>query len=81
MKIPVLLYLSEAYKVKVGEYLTASAQSRLTELFVKAVDLKNVSLGLNTELLQDIPVAVNRHRYALIIGNEDYKHNRCQCRD
>ena len=28
---------------------------------------------IGTELLQDIPVgAVNRHRYALIIGNEDY---------
>lgn len=66
-------YLSEAYKVKVGEYLTASSTIKIDGAVRKAVDLKNVSLGLNTELLQDIPVgAVNRHRYALIIGNEDY---------
>ena len=54
--------------------VSVSEDSRSSYLSVrKAVDLKNVSLGLNTELLQDIPVgAVNRHRYALIIGNEDY---------
>ena len=66
-------YLSEAYKVKVGEYLTASSTIKIDGTVRKAVDLKNVSLGLTTELLKDIPEgAVNRHRYALIIGNEDY---------
>lgn len=66
-------YLSEAYKVKVGDYLTASNTLKIDGAVRKAVDIKNVSLGLNSELLEDIPVgAVNRHRYALIIGNEDY---------
>ena len=66
-------YLNEAYKVKVGEYLTASSTIKIDGVVRKAVDLKNVSLGLTTELLKDIPEgAVNRHRYALIIGNEDY---------
>lgn len=66
-------YLNEAYKVKVGEYLTASNTLKIEGTVRKAVDLKNVSLGLTTDLLKDIPVgAVNRHRYALIIGNEDY---------
>ncbi|WP_291529202.1 caspase family protein [Bacteroides sp. UBA939] len=66
-------YLSEAYKVKVGEYLTASSTIKIDGAVRQAVDLKNVTLGLTTDLLKDIPVgAVNRHRYALIIGNEDY---------
>lgn len=66
-------YLSEAYKVKVGEYLAANKPTTISGNVRKAVDLKNVSLGLTTDLLKDVPVgAVNRHRYALIIGNEDY---------
>lgn len=66
-------YLNEAYKVKVGEYLTTNRPLTIKGNVRKAVDLKNVSLGLTTDLLKDIPVgAVNRHRYALIIGNEDY---------
>ena len=34
---------------------------------------KDYSLTYKSELMEDVPVgAVNRHRYALIIGNEDY---------
>lgn len=66
-------YLNEAYKVKVGEYLTASSTLKIDGTVRKAVNIKSVSLGLTTELMKDIPVGtVNRHRYALVIGNEDY---------
>ena len=68
-------YLNEAYKVKVGEYLTAASTMNLSGNIVaqrKAVT-KDFSLTFKSELMEDIPVgAVNRHRYALIIGNEDY---------
>ena len=67
-------YLAEAYKVKVGEYLTAAStiqiKGRVNTHVAKAQDF---SLTYKSELLEDVPVgAVNRHRYALVIGNEDY---------
>ncbi|MDO4164009.1 MAG: caspase family protein [Bacteroides sp.] len=66
-------YVNEAYKVKMGEYLTASNTLKLGGTMREAVKVKDVSLGLTTDLIKDVPVgAVNRHRYALIIGNEDY---------
>lgn len=67
-------YLSEAYKVKVGEYLTASSSIKINgNVAARKVTAKDFQIGFHTELLEDIPVgAVNRHRYALIIGNEDY---------
>lgn len=66
-------YINDAYKVKLGDYLTASNAVSIGGNMRRAVDLKKISLGLTTDLLKDVPVgAVNRHRYALIIGNEDY---------
>lgn len=67
-------YLSEAYKVKVGEYLTASSSIKIDgNVASRKVEAKDFRIGFHSELLEDVPVgAVNRHRYALIIGNEDY---------
>ena len=69
-------YLNEAYKVKVGEYLTAAPTIKYgdaTQLASRNMNVKDVVIGMKSELLEDIPVgAVNPHRYALIIGNEDY---------
>ena len=66
--------LNEAYKVKVGEYLSASTSMNLSgNVAARKVNVKDFSLGFKSELMEDVPVgAVNRHRYALIIGNEDY---------
>ncbi len=67
-------YLNEAYKVKVGEYLTASSSIKINgNVATRKVEAKDFQIGFHSELLEDVPVgAVNRHRYALIIGNEDY---------
>lgn len=66
--------LSEAYRVKVGEYLTAASTMNLSgNVVARRTVAKDFSLTFKSELMEDIPVgAVNRHRYALIIGNEDY---------
>ena len=66
--------INEAYKVKVGEYLTAASTMNLSGNVVARREVaKDFSLTFKSELMEDIPVgAVNRHRYALIIGNEDY---------
>ena len=66
--------INEAYKVKVGEYLTAASTMNLSgNVVTRRVVAKDFSLTFKSELMEDIPVgAVNRHRYALIIGNEDY---------
>lgn len=67
-------YLNEAYKVKVGEYLTAASSLKINgNMAARKVAAKDFSLSFKSELMEDIPVGtVNRHRYALIIGNEDY---------
>lgn len=67
-------YLSEAYKVKVGEYLTATTTIKIDgQVAARKVNMQDYQIGFKSELLEDVPVgAVNRHRYALIIGNEDY---------
>ena len=67
-------FINEAYKVKMGEYL---AQTQVTGISTakdkKAATSEKVTLGLDTELLDNVPVgSVNPHRYALVIGNEDY---------
>ena len=66
--------LNEAYKVKVGEYLTASSSIKINgNLAARTVAAKDFQISFKSELMEDIPVgAVNRHRYALVIGNEDY---------
>lgn len=68
-------YLNETYKVKLGEYLTSTIVTKIegkTNNRPKVID-KDFRLGLQSELMENIPVgASNPHRYALIIGNEDY---------
>lgn len=66
--------INEAYRVKVGEYLTAASTMNLSgNVVARRAVAKDFSLTFKSELMEDIPVgAVNRHRYALIIGNEDY---------
>ncbi len=67
-------YLNEAYKVKLGEYLTASSAIKIQgNVATRKVVAKDYHLTFDSELLEDVPVgAVNPHRYALVIGNEDY---------
>lgn len=67
-------YLNEAYKVKLGEYLTASSAIKIQgNVTTRKVVAKDYHLTFDSELLEDVPVgAVNPHRYALVIGNEDY---------
>lgn len=67
--------LNEAYKVRLGEYLANSSSVD----FGKDVTVgtqsaaKSFHFGFDSELLEDVPVgAMNPHRYALVIGNEDY---------
>lgn len=68
-------FLSEAYRVKLGEYLTSTTVTNIAGERLnrpKVID-SNYRIGFESELLKDIPVgATNPHRYALIIGNEDY---------
>ena len=66
--------LNEAYKVKLGDYLAASSTINWGQNIKKnPVNTPKVSLGFESELLENVPVgAVNPHRYALVIGNEDY---------
>lgn len=67
--------LNETYKVKLGEYLTSTIVTKIEGEATnrpKIID-RDFRLGLQSELLENIPVgASNSHRYALIIGNEDY---------
>lgn len=66
--------INEAYKVKVGEYLTAANSIKINgKLANRKVNLQDFQLSFKSELLEGIPEgAVNNHRYALIIENEDY---------
>ncbi|MDR0657912.1 MAG: caspase family protein [Mediterranea sp.] len=67
-------YLSEAYKVKMGDYLTTASTIHINgNLAARKVNVEDFKIGFKSELLEDVPVGEpNRHRYALIIGNEDY---------
>ena len=67
-------HINEAYKVKVGEYLTAANSIKINgKIANRKVNVQDFQLSFKSELLEDIPEgAVNNHRYALIIGNEDY---------
>ena len=67
-------YLAEAYRVKLGEYLSSAGTIQIKgQVNTHVAKAENFSLTYQSELLEDVPVgAVNRHRYALIIGNEDY---------
>jgi tetratricopeptide (TPR) repeat protein len=67
-------YLSEAYKVKLGDYLTTASTIQINgNLAARRVAVEDFKISFQSELLEDVPVGeTNRHRYALIIGNEDY---------
>ena len=69
-------YINDTYKVKVGQYLTAANTLKVEgmEQERKQVAQNNdFSLSFRSELLDSIPDGTpNLHRYALIIGNEDY---------
>lgn len=67
--------ISDAYKVKMGEYLTSASSLNLSGNVAqkRQVDVKDFSLAFKSELMEGVPVgAANPHRYALIMGNEDY---------
>lgn len=66
--------VADAYKVKVGEYLTAASAIKINgTVAARTAKAADYHLSFDSELLKDVPVgAINRHRYALVIGNEDY---------
>jgi hypothetical protein len=68
-------YINDAFKVKLGQYLTSTQTLRLEGqgLPRAAAAATDFSLAAKSELLENVPEgAVSRHRYALVIGNEDY---------
>ncbi|MCD8044354.1 MAG: caspase family protein [Tannerellaceae bacterium] len=67
-------YLNKVFKVKVGEYLTAANTINISsQTDIPTVNANDFSLTYKSELLENIPEGqVMPHRYALIIGNEDY---------
>ena len=68
-------YINETYKVKLGDYLTSALVTTIAgEAQVRPeIIAKDFKFGLESELLNNVPVgATHPHRYALIIGNEDY---------
>ena len=67
--------INDAYKVKMGDYLTSASVLDLSGNVAqnRTVVAKDFSLSYKSELLENIPEgAPNPHRYALIMGNEDY---------
>lgn len=66
-------FLNEAYKVKLGEYLAQTNIVAIEGQLRQQINPDNEVKGLDTELLDGVPVGTaHPHRYALIIGNEDY---------
>ena len=69
-------YINDTYKVKVGQYLTAANTLKIEGMESERKQVAqndNFSLSFRSELLDSIPTgAPNPHRYALIIGNEEY---------
>ena len=66
--------LNEAYKVKLDEYLASDGPITIDgDVERPTVAAKDFHFGFESELLRDVPVgAANPHRYALVIGNENY---------
>lgn len=65
--------LNEAYKVKVGDYLAKSDVVTIDGQIRRPATVKAATVGIDSELLDGVPMgAASPHRYALIIGNEDY---------
>ncbi|MDR1682823.1 MAG: caspase family protein [Candidatus Symbiothrix sp.] len=70
-------YINDTYKVKVGQYLTSANTLKIEGLDQenrKSARINdNFSLSFRSELLESVPDGLaNSHRYALVIGNEDY---------
>ena len=67
-------YINDAYKVKLGEYLTASSTLNIQGAArAKKNNVQDFQIGLDSELLENVPRGGRQsNRYALIIGNEDY---------
>lgn len=65
--------LNETFKVKLGEYLNTGGLTDFASGYDTNLNIEEVVLREHNELLENIPVGgKNPHRYALIIGNEDY---------
>ena len=65
--------LEDTFKYRLGEYISAGTITDLTDEYQKKVEIEEVAIREENELMQNIPVGgKNPHRYALIIGNEDY---------
>ncbi|MDR1861335.1 MAG: caspase family protein [Bacteroidales bacterium] len=67
--------IHDSYKVKVGQYLTTANTLKIEGLAAerRTVARNNFSLSFKSELLESVPDGLsNPHRYALVIGNEDY---------
>lgn len=68
-------YINDAFKVKLGQYLSASDVVMIGDGSSPrpSPSVEGVEIGITGELFEDVPVgAQNLHRYALVIGNEDY---------
>jgi len=69
-------YINDTYKVKVGQYLTAANTLKIEGMEQERKQVaqnNNFSFSLRSDLLESVPDGVpNPHRYALVIGNEDY---------
>ncbi|MDR2476041.1 MAG: caspase family protein [Bacteroidales bacterium] len=69
--------INEVFRVKVGQYLTAANTLRIDGVGTASQPTvrpsEKFSLTFKSELLENIPEGTpHEHRYALIIGNEDY---------
>lgn len=66
-------FVDETFKVKLGEYLNTGGRLVLNSDFERPEYTIDYYLHESNELLENIPIGgKNPHRYALIIGNEDY---------
>ncbi len=67
-------YINDAYRVKLGDYLTASSTLNIQGAArAKKNNVQDFQIGLDSELLANVPRGGRQsNRYALIIGNEDY---------
>lgn len=66
-------FVDETFRVKLGEYLNTGGRLVLNSDFERPEYTIDYYLHESNELLEKIPIGgKNPHRYALIIGNEDY---------
>jgi uncharacterized repeat protein (TIGR01451 family) len=70
-------YINDIFAVKVGQYLSSANTIRIdglaSERKAAPATPQDFSLTFKSELLENVPEGIqNPHRYALVIGNEDY---------